>query len=150
MKDKPLRGDHEPETAAISRREIAKSDRKRGDHFEMGPTNRACFCSNLVSPAAVAAVALEAVREKYVEQPKKLLLDELRKGNVQNLSAEQLAPLLPMTYKFLEAAKEGEYERNLRVLAAFLRGELEQEEPDAANFARMARRWFPRPILQIR
>ena len=36
--------------------------------------------------------------------------------------------------------KEGEYEHNLRILAALLRGELEQEAPDAANFARMGRR----------
>jgi hypothetical protein len=45
-----------------------------------------------------------------------------------------------MAYKFMEAAKEGEYVHNLEILAAFLTGEMKQEIPDAASFSRMARR----------
>ena len=42
-----------------------------------------------------------------------------RNGNVRDLSHEQIVPFMPMAYKFFEAAKEGEYEHNLRILAAF-------------------------------
>lgn len=90
--------------------------------------------------AAFAGLMLELLQERYVKKYQELLLEELRKGKVQDLSDEQLVQLVPMAYKFFEAAKEGEYERNLRILAAFLRGELEQDSPDASNFARMARR----------
>ena len=91
-------------------------------------------------PSCRSAWLRESLREVYQRKAEKLLLEELRKGNVQDLSQGQLVPLIPMAYKFFEAAKEGEYERNLRILAAFLRGELEQRSPDASNFARMVRR----------
>jgi hypothetical protein len=45
-----------------------------------------------------------------------------------------------MAYRFFEAAKEGEYEYNLRILAEFLRSELNEDEPDPSGFSRMARR----------
>jgi hypothetical protein len=104
------------------------------------PTIAMAFAGIWYPESAFAGAVYQLVYEKFVERPKRLLLGELRKGNVQNLSNEQLVPFVPMAYKFFEAAKEGEYEHNLRILAAFLRGELEQEIPDEANFARMVRR----------
>jgi hypothetical protein len=56
------------------------------------------------------------------------------------LSVEQVGEYVPMTYRFFEAVKEGEYEHNLRILAAFMAKELKQDIPDAPNFARTARR----------
>src|SRR2546425_8185219 len=91
-------------------------------------------------PASFAAAVYPLVYERFIEGPQRILLDALRRGNVQNLSAKQLVPFIPMGYKFFEAGKEGEYERNLRILAAFLAGELKQDTPDASNFARMVRR----------
>ncbi|MGA8498337.1 MAG: hypothetical protein WB764_22815, partial [Xanthobacteraceae bacterium] len=78
--------------------------------------------------------------DRYLTRPRQMLLKELREGNIPDLSAEQLAPFVPMAYKFLEAAKEGEYEHNLEILAAYLTGEMKQEIPDAASFSRMVRR----------
>jgi hypothetical protein len=101
----------------------------------------AWFPSTAFAGAAAFAGALyPLVYEKFVEGPMRILLEQLRKGNVPNLSDKQLVPFVPMGFKFFEAAKEGEYEHNLRILAAFLRGELEQDIPDASNFARMVRR----------
>lgn len=91
-------------------------------------------------PAAIAAAVLPIVIDRYVNLPREILLKELQQGNVRDLSAEQLAPFVPMAYKFLEAAKEGEYEHNLEMLAAYLAGEMKQEIPDAASFSRMVRR----------
>lgn len=90
--------------------------------------------------AAFAATVLPFAIDRLAKRPTELLLEELRKGNVQNLSEEQLTAFIPMDYKFLEAAKEGECERNLRILAAYLVGELKQDVPDPSRFSRMVRR----------
>jgi len=91
-------------------------------------------------PAALAGPALSYLIDRYVERPKKILLEELKSGNVDVLSDAQFAQFIPMGYKYFEAAKEGEYEHNLKILAAFIKNELKQDVPDAPNFSRMARR----------
>ncbi len=58
----------------------------------------------------IAATAISLAIEPFVRRPQRLLLEELREGNVQNLSNTQLTAFVPMGYKFYEAAKEGEYE----------------------------------------
>lgn len=78
--------------------------------------------------------------EKWIKRPEKLLIEELKRGNIEILTDERAATFIPMAYRFFEAAKEGEYEHNLRLLAEFLKSELEMEEPDPSSFARMARR----------
>lgn len=102
----------------------------------------AAFTAVWYPEAGIAGAVLPFIIDHYVERPRKILLEELKKGNIQDLSAEQVAPLCPMTYKFLEAAKEGECEHNLRILAAYLVGELKQKAADdpAARFSRMVRR----------
>jgi hypothetical protein len=104
------------------------------------PTIAMAFAGIWFPAASFAAAVYPLVYERFIEGPQRILLDALRRGNVQNLSAKQLVPFIPMGYKFFEAGKEGEYERNLRILAAFLAGELKQDTPDASNFARMVRR----------
>jgi len=78
--------------------------------------------------------------EKLIKRPERLLIEELRKGNIDVLTDEKKAAFVPMAYRFFEAAKEGEYEHNLRVLAEFLKSELELDNPNPSGFARMARR----------
>jgi hypothetical protein len=98
------------------------------------------FAAIWFPPAAIAGAILPILIDRYADRPRELLLGELRKGNIQDLSSEQAAAFVPMAYKFLEAAKEGEYEHNLEILAAYLAGELHQTIPDAAHFSRMVRR----------
>jgi hypothetical protein len=78
--------------------------------------------------------------EKWVKRPEKLLIEELKSGNIEILTDEKAATFIPMAYRFFEAAKEGEYEHNLKLLAEFLKSELQMNEPDPSGFARMARR----------
>jgi hypothetical protein len=98
------------------------------------------FASIWFPAVAIAGPILSILIDRYADRPRDLLLNELRKGHIQDLSDEQAAAFIPMTYKFLEAAKEGEYEHNLEILAAYLAGELHQAAPDAAQFSRMVRR----------
>jgi hypothetical protein len=88
----------------------------------------------------IALTVITLASERFLRRPQMLLLEELRKGNVQNLSNAQLTAFVPMGYKFFEAAKEGEYEHNLSILAAYLTGELKQDVPEPASFSRMVRR----------
>jgi len=78
--------------------------------------------------------------EKWIKGPEKLLLAELKSGNVEILNDEKAATFIPMAYRFFEAAKEGEYEHNLKLLAEFIKNELHLDTPDPSGFARMARR----------
>jgi len=91
-------------------------------------------------PAALAGPAFSYLIDRYVERPKKILLEELKSGNVDVLSNPQFTQFIPMGYKYFEAAKEGEYEHNLKILASFITNELKQDIPEAPNFSRMARR----------
>jgi hypothetical protein len=78
--------------------------------------------------------------EKWIKRPEKLLIEELKSGNIEILTDEKAATFIPMAYRFFEAAKEGEYEHNLKLLAEFLKNELQMDEPGPSSFARMARR----------
>jgi hypothetical protein len=90
--------------------------------------------AGLVQP--VAAYVLD----KYVRRAETILIDEINRGGITQLDDERAEALIPMAYKFFEAAKEGEYEHNLRVLAELLKSELVADTPDVSAFARMARR----------
>ncbi len=90
--------------------------------------------AGVIGPIASFAI------EKWIKRPEKLLIEELKRGNIEILTDEKAATFIPMAYRFFEAAKEGEYENNLRLLAEFLKSELQMDEPDPSSFARMARR----------
>jgi hypothetical protein len=78
--------------------------------------------------------------ERFIKGPEKILIEELKRGNFEILDDERAAAFVPMAYKFFEAAKEGEYEHNLRILAELLTMEMKAFNPDASAFARLSRR----------
>ena len=93
------------------------------------------------APAVAIATPLAAsITEYAIERPKRILMAELQRGEVVDLSGKQAAALVPMGYRFFLAARQGEYERNLRLLAAFLTAELKSEVCEPGSFADMTRR----------
>jgi hypothetical protein len=97
--------------------------------------------ANIFYPGAgLAGPALNFAIDRYVKRPQKLLVEEMHAQQVTELSEEKLIDFVPMAYRYFEAAKEGEYEHNLRVLASYIANELKQDLPDAPTVARMARR----------
>jgi hypothetical protein len=94
----------------------------------------------LIPGAGIPLSITQIYLTKKERQLQEILIEQARKGKVLDLSDERLEALVPMGFRLGEAAKQGEYEEVLRVLAAFLRGELEQETPNPSNFAGMARR----------
>ena len=96
--------------------------------------------SAFIPGTGAASGLLHDYLARQKEKLQKILVEEVSKGNLRDLSDERLKPLIPMAHRLAEACKQGEYEHNLRILSAFIRGELEQDIPDASNFGRMARR----------
>jgi hypothetical protein len=78
--------------------------------------------------------------EKLIRRPERILIEELKKANIDILSEEKAAAFIPMAYRFFEAAKEGEYEHNLKILAEYIKNELRMETPEPSDVARMATR----------
>lgn len=91
-------------------------------------------------PAALAQPVIDRVIDWWVKRPQEILVDEMKKGGLIELSDPQMVQFVPMAYKFYEAAKQGEYEQNLRLLGALIAGECAKAEPRASDFAQMARR----------
>ena len=107
------------------------------------PTLLAAVSVTLPSLAPVIALATPlaaTVTEYAIERPTRLLMDALRRGELVDLSDPQAAALVPMAYRFFLAARQGEYEHNLKLLAAFLTEELKSEACEPGNLVDMAKR----------
>ena len=89
---------------------------------------------------ALATPLAVSVTEHLIARPTRILEDALRHGEVVDLSSEQVASFLPMGYRFLLAARQGEYKHNLKLLAALLTAELKAETCQPGDFLDMARR----------
>ncbi|HEY0329155.1 MAG TPA: hypothetical protein VGC77_08630 [Rhodopseudomonas sp.] len=97
--------------------------------------------ANLFFPGAgLVGPVLNFTVDRFVKRPQQVLVDEMRAQQITELSEEKQIAFVPMAYRYFEAAKEGEYEHNLRVLSAFIANELKQDVPDVPAVSRMARR----------
>jgi hypothetical protein len=88
--------------------------------------------------------------DKFVKGPEKILMEELRRGEIRILDEEHAAAFVPMAYKFFEAEKEGEYEHNLRILADLIAHKMQSATPDVPSFARAARRIESLEVADLR
>ncbi len=107
------------------------------------PTFLAAASATLPSLAPVIALATPlavSVTEFAIARPTRLLMDALRRGELVDLSEQQAAALMPMAYRFFLAARQGEYEHNLKLLAAFLTEELKSDACEPGSFLDMAKR----------
>ncbi|MEH6950115.1 hypothetical protein V4R08_01995 [Nitrobacter sp. NHB1] len=97
--------------------------------------------ANVVYPGAgILGSVLTFAIDRFIKRPQNLLVEELQTQEVSELPENKASLFVPMAYRYFEAAKEGEYEHNLRLLASFIANELKQEVPDAPAVSRMARR----------
>lgn len=90
--------------------------------------------------ASMGAAAVNLAADRYQNRPQAILLDQLRAGDLSVLTDFQKAAFVPMSFRFFEAARQGEYEHNLEILAAYIAGELKQETPDPGAVGGVARR----------
>ena len=103
------------------------------------------------APAFAIATPLAAGATEYaIERPTRFLRAALQRGEVKDLSSEQAAAFVPMGYRFFLAARQGEYEHNLKLLAAFLTAELKSDTCQPGSFVDMARRVEGLTITSLR
>lgn len=80
------------------------------------------------------------IMNKRVEAAQEILREAIREGNLDLITAEQYEELVPMGYKFFEAAKQGEQKHILMVLAQIVSDKAQNIELDAQEFLRISRR----------
>jgi hypothetical protein len=97
-------------------------------------------CNPTIIGTTIGASILTVYMDRTVRKVVRMLADQFRRRNLLIDSSKQQEALVPMMYKYLETAREGEYDKNLRILASYLSSELELDVPDASNFSRMVRR----------
>ncbi|MDI4640100.1 hypothetical protein K9U39_03910 [Rhodoblastus acidophilus] len=90
--------------------------------------------------AGLSQAALTFAFDKYARRAQEVIEAETARLNLASLSVEQQAAFVPMVVRYFEAARQGEYEHTLEVLAAFIAGEMKKDEPKPGHVARMARR----------
>ncbi len=78
--------------------------------------------------------------DKSARRAQEILEAESASLDLASLSDEQQAAFAQMAFRYFEAARQGEYEHTLEVLAAFIAGEMKKEEPKPGDVGRMARR----------
>lgn len=89
-------------------------------------------------PAALAQPIIDRLIERYIKKPEEILIQAVRENGINILSDSQFEHFVPMAYRFFEAAKQGDYEHNLKLLGEFISSELKEERPEAARLLQVA------------
>lgn len=89
---------------------------------------------------ATASKTLERLLNRRLQQAQDELFDAISRGEYGLLSSPDYENLVPNALTYFEAARRGEYEHNLKVLAALLAGEFRVSEADPGKIRRAARR----------
>ena len=108
------------------------------------------LCGYAFPVASLAIPAATMLLERTVRRPTRLLEEALARGEVLDLSDEQAVAFVQMAEVYLRAARQGEYEHNLKLLAAFLTAELKSKACEPGGFLDMARRVEGLSITSLR
>lgn len=74
--------------------------------------------------------------ENRIRDAQLILVEELSKGNLKILEAEETKEFIPIAFRFFSAARDGETRRILRVIARILRGQIDANDLDSEKFSR--------------
>lgn len=110
----------------------------------------AAMLPQFATAIGLATPAVMVVTEGLISRPSRILEDFLRRGNVVDLSCQDLESFVPMAYRFFISAQQGEYEHNLKLLAAFLTTELQSPSCTPGSFLDMAKRVEGLNVLSLR
>ncbi|EFG2885704.1 hypothetical protein BO068_004895 [Escherichia coli] len=84
--------------------------------------------------------SIEIFQNRKIEAARKMLFDEVAAGNIQLLRKPEYEALIPNVFAYFDAARSGEYEHNMKILARLLVEQVVSEEPDSMVVKRSARR----------
>lgn len=107
------------------------------------------LAQSLIPPLSVLKPFIDMQIRKRLEAGQQLLLAEIKSRGLAVTSEEGYAYYVPMAYRFFEQVRLGEYEHNLRVLAALIAGQMERPDADMGAVGRAARKleMLPLPAL---
>lgn len=88
----------------------------------------------------IAAAFLKSRLETQLHKGTEVLIEEFQKANIGILTKEQAQIFIPNAYRFFEAAKQGEYTHNLRLLARIMAGNAASNGGTTADVMRFARK----------
>jgi len=82
------------------------------------------IAAQLLFPGAGGTMAnfARACGNIAISRAQKILIDEIKKGNIDKLSDKDKEKLIPVGYQFYTAVMTGSSERNLRILAKLMSG----------------------------
>lgn len=96
----------------------------------------------VVPPIAVIKPWIDAHQKFKAERAQKILISEIEEHGISMIDDDQYEFYVPAVYRFLEQVRLGEYEHNLRVLAALIAQGLANKpnRPDVGIIGRAARK----------
>lgn len=96
----------------------------------------------VVPPIAVIKPWIDAHQKSKAEHAQKILISEIEEHGISMINDDQYEFYVPAVYRFLEQVRLGEYEHNLRVLAALIAQGLadKPDRPDVGVIGRAARK----------
>lgn len=107
--------------------------------------------TTLVPPLAIVKAGADVLIRNRLEAGQTLLLEEIARCGVGELSDEKWDYYVPTAYRFFEQVRLGEYEHNLSVLAKLIAGDLSTEavDPDIGKIGRAASKleMLPKDVL---
>jgi hypothetical protein len=101
------------------------------------------FLESLPGVGPWLALAMRTSVGRSLIEAQRILADALSRHGIKvldDLTEEQREWFIPAGYRFFEQARLGEYEHNLRVLAALIANELQSQQRDCGRILRTARR----------
>lgn len=112
---------------------------KNGEIIKATTQASLLYASTYYPSVLVAGPVLSKIIDRFVEKPKQILIEEMNKSDQALLNEEQLVSIYPMVHRYLEAAKQGETDGILRILAEFIVNEMKESTPDPSALTRASR-----------
>ena len=101
---------------------------------------RAIVTALFPSGGSLLADAIKTFADYSVERARKTLMEEIRAGDIEKLSEAQKRDLVPIGYRYYEAARSGCARRNLKILAQIISGMINSEKLDPQVFSLISSR----------
>ncbi len=93
--------------------------------------------SSIIPGLGLAPKAIKEYMEHKLRQAQEIFLKEISSGDVEALSDHEKQYLIPIGYKFYEAARTGTAKRNLRILAKIISGMIKKKEIEEGIYGRI-------------
>ncbi len=116
--------------------EVPQPNENASDIYEVS----SAIVTSLIPPLAILKVGTDILIRRRLEQGQSLLISEINKNGLPELTNEKWDYYVPAAYRFFEQVRLGEYNHNLTILAKLIAGDLAAADssPDIGKIGRAA------------